>query len=60
MGLEATERPMVKWHEDEANLSGQRRASVVVSGAQGNGERGGDRRSRRKPDQGNAGRGGAI
>ena len=48
---------MVRWHEDESQLSGQRRASAV-GGAQGNGERSGNRRSGRKPDQGNAGRGG--
>ena len=44
---------MVRWHEDEAQLRRQRRASAV-GGAQGNG----GRRSGRKPDQGNAGRGG--
>ena len=37
--LEAAERFMVKWHEDEAQLSRQRRASAV-GGAQGNGGRG--------------------
>ena len=43
--LEAAERYMVKWHEDEARLSRQCRASAV-GGAQGNGWRGGNRRSR--------------
>ena len=38
--LEAAERFMVKWHKDEADLSRQRQASVVV-GAQGNGREGG-------------------
>ena len=47
---------MVKWHEDEAKLSRQCRASVV-DGAQGNKERGGSRRGRRKSYQGNGGRG---
>ena len=56
--LEAAERFMVRWLEDEAQLSRQRRASTV-GGAQGDGERGGSRRSGRKPDQGNAERGGA-
>ena len=51
--LKAGERSMVRWHEDEAQLSRQRRASAV-SGAQGNGARGGSRRSGRKSDQGNA------
>ena len=37
--LEAAERFMVKWHEDEAQLSRQRRKSAV-GGAQGNGGRG--------------------
>ena len=54
--LEAAERFMVKWHEDEAQLGRQRRASAV-GGARGNGGRGGGNRSR-KPDQGNGGRGG--
>ena len=54
---EAAEGFMVRWHEDEAELSGHRRASAV-GGVQENGERGGNRRSGRKPDQGNAGRGG--
>ena len=48
---------MVKWHEDEAKLSRQRRASVV-GGVEGNGGRGGIRRSRRKSAQGSGGRGG--
>ena len=47
---------MVRWHEDEAQLSKQRRASAVGV-ARGNGGRGVNRRSGRKPDQGNAGRG---
>ena len=55
--LEAAKRFMVRWHEDEAQLSRQRRASAV-GGVKGNGGRGGNRRSGRKPDQGNAGRGG--
>ena len=55
--LEAAGRSMVRGHEDEAQLSGQRRASAV-GGVQGNGGRGGNRRSGRKPDQGNAERGG--
>ena len=45
----------MKWHEDEAQLSRQRRASAV-GGAQGNGGKGGNRRGERKPDQGNGGR----
>ena len=53
--LEAAERFMVKWHEKEAQLSRQRRASAV-GGAQGNGGRGGNRKSGRKPDQENGGR----
>ena len=48
---------MVWWHEDETLLSKQRRASAV-GGVQGIGEMGGNRRSGRKLDQGNAGRGG--
>ena len=44
---------MVRWHEAEAEMSRQRRASVV-DGAQGNGGGGGNRGSVRKPDQGNA------
>ena len=55
--LEAAERFMVRWHEDEAELSRQRSASAV-GGAQGNGGRGGNRGTGRTPDQGNAGRGG--
>ena len=50
--LEATERFMVRWHEDEAQLSRQRRASAV-GGAKGNRGRLGTRRGGRKPDQGN-------
>ena len=46
----------MKWLEDEAQLSRQRRASAV-GGAQGNGGRGCNRRSRRESDQGNRGRG---
>ena len=55
--LEAAERFMVRWHEAEAELSRQRRASAV-GGVQGNGGRRGNKRSSRKPDQGNAERGG--
>ena len=47
----------MKWHKDEAQLRRQRRASTV-GGAQGNGGRGGNRTSGRKPDRGNGGRGG--
>ena len=49
--LEAAERFVVKWHEDEADLSRQHRA-IAVGGAQGNGKRGDNRRSGRKLDQG--------
>ena len=55
--LEAAQRFMVKWHEDEAELSRQRRASAVV-GVRGNRGRGSKMRTGKKPDQGNAGRGG--
>ena len=55
--LQAAERFMVRWHEDEAQLSRQRRASVM-GGAQGNGGRGGNMRNGRKPDRGKTGRGG--
>ena len=55
--LEAAERFMARWHEDEARVSRQRRASAV-GGAQDNGGRGGNRRSGRKPDQWNGARGG--
>ena len=48
---------MVRWHKDGAELSRQRRA-LTLGGAQGNGGRGGNRRSRGKPDEGKAGRGG--
>ena len=54
--LEAAERFMVRWHEDEAQLSRHRRASAV-GGARGNGG-GNTRRSGWKPNQRNAGRGG--
>ena len=54
--LEAAERFMVRWHEDDAQLKRQRRESAV-GGAQGNGGRGGIK-SGRKPNQGGAGRGG--
>ena len=40
MLLEAAERFMVKWHEEEAQLSRQGRASAL-GGAQGDGLRGG-------------------
>ena len=56
---EAAERFMVRWHEDEAELSRQRRASAV-GGVQGNGGRGGNNRRGRKPDQGNAEREGGT
>ena len=46
---------MVKWYEDEAKLSRQRRASVV-GGVEGNEGRGGIRKSRRKSAQGSGGR----
>ena len=46
---------MVKWHEAEAELSRQRRASAVER-VQGNGGGGGNRRSGRKNEQGNASR----
>ena len=39
--LEAAERFMVKWHEDEAQLNRQRRESTV-GGAEGDRGRGGD------------------
>ena len=55
--LEAAERFMVRWDEDEAQLSSHRRESAVGD-AQLNGGRGGNRRSGRKPNQGNTGRGG--
>ena len=42
--IEAAERSMVRWHEAEAEMSRQRRASAV-GGAQGNGGGGGNRRS---------------
>ena len=44
---------MVRWHEDDPELSRQRCASAV-GGVQGNGGRGGNGRSGIKPDQGNA------
>ena len=44
---------MVRWHDNEAQLSRQRCTSAV-GGAQGNGGRGVSRRSGSKPDQGNA------
>ena len=46
---------MVRWHDDEAELSRQRRATAV-GGFQGSGGRGGNK-SGKKPDRGNAGRG---
>ena len=55
--LEAAERFMVRWHDNEAELSRQRRSSAV-DGVQGNGGGGGNRRSGRKPDRGDAERGG--
>ena len=45
--LEAVERFMVRWQEDEAILSRQRR-EFVVGGAQGNGERGQQEEEERK------------
>ena len=47
--LEAAERFIVRWLEDEAQLRRQRHASAV-GGAQGNGGRRGNRRSGRNPD----------
>ena len=47
---------MVKWHEDEAQLSRPRRASAV-GGAQGNREKRGNRSSGWKPGQVPAGGG---
>lgn len=55
--LEATERLLVKWHEDEEKLSRQR-YSWVVGVTQGNRGRGGNK-STRKPDRGNGGSGGS-
>ena len=55
--LETAERFMVRRHEAEAEMSRQPRASAV-GGVQGNEGVGGNRRSGRKPDQGDAGRGG--
>ena len=50
---------MVRWHEDEAQLSRQRRA-FAVGGVQGDGRRGVNRRNGKEPDQGNAGGGGGV
>ena len=47
---------MVRWHVAEVEISRQRRASAV-DGVQGNGGEIEDRRSGRKPCQGNAQRG---
>ena len=44
---------MVKWHEAEAEMRRQRRASAE-DGVQGDAGGGGNRRSDRKPYQGNA------
>ena len=49
--LDAAERFMVRSYEAEAELSRQRRASAV-GGIQGNGGRGGNRRSGIKPTKG--------
>ena len=46
--LESAEWFMVRWHEDETELSRQRPLSVV-GGVQTNGERGGNKRSRKEP-----------
>ena len=51
--LEAPERFMVRWREAVTDLSRQRRASAV-DGVRGHEGGGGDRRSGRKPDEGNA------
>ena len=56
--LEAAERFVERWHEDEAQPSRQRRGNVV-GGARGNRGRGVIKRSGRKSNQGSAGRGGA-
>ena len=53
----AFERFMVRGYEVEAEMSRQRRASAV-DGIHGNGGGGGNRKSGRGPDQGNAERGG--
>ena len=50
---------MVRWHEDEAQLSRQRRA-FAVGGVQGDGRRGVNRRNGKEPDQGKAGGGGGC
>ena len=55
--LEAAEWFVVKWHEDQAQLSRQRRVSAV-GGAQRNGGKRDNRRGISKPDQGYGGRGG--
>ena len=57
--LEAAERFMVRWHEDEAQLSRHRRASAV-GGAQGNGGRGGNRKVEGKPAKGMRGGGTTV
>ena len=49
--LEAAERFMVKWHEDEAQLRRQRRAPAV-GGSQGNEERGGTGAVKESPTNG--------
>ena len=48
---------MVRWNEDEVQLSRQRHASAV-GGVQGNEGWVGNRITGKKPNQGNAGRGG--
>ena len=55
--LEAAERFMARWHDDETQLRRQHRASAV-GGARGIGWSGGKTRNGRRPDQGNAARGG--
>ena len=57
--LEAAERFMVRWHEDEAQLTRQCRA-FAVGGVHGNGGRGGQQEECKETDHGNAGRGGNM
>lgn len=53
--LETDEQFMARMHEDDEDISRQRKASAV-SGSRLNGEMGENRSSGRKPDQGNTGR----
>ena len=50
---------MVRWHQVEADMTTQRRASAV-DGVKGNGDGGGNRRSGRKPGEGDAERRGNM